>query len=721
MIMVPRPTAHDESEIALGPIPDSTVRNVLKALLLNSNDGVAVTDASLGMLACNGMFGHYFAMDYRWAVSAPAEEVSNHVATLVDDYEAFRERVMRINSHPESTYEDRLELSFPYRRVLSRRSAPFRDQDGRIAGRIWTFRDITDLVRRQRFRELIHEVSLFNDPDPANVCKFIVETLAAHYESGAVLGLVRGDRILFRSHAGLPEDYCPANQLALNQAYDRVPLATRQPFIVEDAREAGEFWSNVPARHGLTRYLGTCVYNRENEAIGTLSVLDGRTDVAHDGIDVEFLTTLAMRLSVELQRETALEEKVQSQQVLIAQKEREIEATTQTLEAMNAVFRAVAGQGDIVSIVQDLTQAYRGVLGYDAHVVALRRSDGRWQAATTHADRRFEAEPIPSPVIVSELEFWAAYGDGGTEGHDLVHVGPCSSALASRMGTPFVTKIGVYDEGQPIGFALFGVQSARDWDDPHFRQHLEAITEQLVVLCNWAHLEERLREASLELEETQRRLVQSEKLSAVGTLAASIAHDIRNIVASLQLEISLGQGDPSTALVEVRRQLQRFAVLSHHLLSFTKPKLTTRTKVDLKELVDNVLGLTETQAKRFGVDVKVDIRPRRSKVHADPDQCEHLFMNLILNALQAMEHRGGELSIRTIAHGKSLVVEVSDTGPGIPPDRVDKLFEPFYSTRKGGFGLGLFSCKRIADEHGWRIEFSSQVGKGTTVQIWTAA
>lgn len=218
------------------------------------------------------------------------------------------------------------------------------------------------------------------------------------------------------------------------------------------------------------------------------------------------------------------------------------------------------------------------------------------------------------------------------------------------------------------------------------------------------------------LDDTRHLLVQSEKLAIAGTLAASVAHDIRNILSSLRLRVAMTDEDPEETLQYVDGQLDRFSVLAHRLLSYARPNTSSMQPVDLHEIIDRVHGLLQGQAVVHQVELETDLKLEDPWIVGDSARLEHLLVNLVLNGLQALRHEG-TIKIRTYRQGSSRVVEVVDDGPGVSPGAMATLFDPFTSQRADGFGLGLYSCRQIAEAHGATLTCESTLGRGATFRI----
>jgi signal transduction histidine kinase len=255
--------------------------------------------------------------------------------------------------------------------------------------------------------------------------------------------------------------------------------------------------------------------------------------------------------------------------------------------------------------------------------------------------------------------------------------------------------------------------STADISDAYTQIHLSALADHIALTVATFRLQRALVKAHDDLHAAQDRLIQAEKLGVVGALAATVAHDIRNIMASVSLEAE-SEDDPEEALARVRRQVARFSVLSHRLLSYVKPKYMARQLLNVNESMRKALDLLGPQIRASRVHLNVDLASQLPRINADSNQLEHLFVNLIVNALQAVSRSDGALSLASTFEGNEVQVRVQDNGRGIDPAVIDRVFDPFYSSRPDGFGLGLFSCRRIAEEHGWRLDVESQPNNGSS-------
>lgn len=234
-----------------------------------------------------------------------------------------------------------------------------------------------------------------------------------------------------------------------------------------------------------------------------------------------------------------------------------------------------------------------------------------------------------------------------------------------------------------------------------------------------------------ELEEAQKKgamrqfqLAHTEKMAAVGTLAAGVAHEVNNPLAGILAcieNLEAARDDPEMAqryLGLIRDGLLRIERTIQNLLDFSRAREMTLEMTSINHNVRHVLEMTSFQIKRQGVEVKLALSREDLIVPADHFQMEQLFLNLILNAVQAMPE-GGTLMISTGVKDGLLVAEVADNGKGIPPEIQKRIFDPFFTTREvgEGTGLGLTVSDTIVRAHGGSIEVESEENHGTVFRI----
>jgi signal transduction histidine kinase len=232
-------------------------------------------------------------------------------------------------------------------------------------------------------------------------------------------------------------------------------------------------------------------------------------------------------------------------------------------------------------------------------------------------------------------------------------------------------------------------------------------------------------EAAREREKVQRaQLAHTEKMAAVGTLAAGVAHEVNNPLAGVMACVENMKSDPDDSeqselyLDLIVDGLNRIERTINTLLNFSRQRDMSLEETSLNHNLKHVVELVGYQLRRAGIEVRFDLDESGAVVLADHFQMEQLFLNLVLNAVQAMP-RGGELVLRTRVGERTVSAEVGDTGPGIPEDIRDRIFDPFFTTREvgEGTGLGLSVSDTITAAHGGKIEVHSTVGVGTVFRV----
>ena len=232
-----------------------------------------------------------------------------------------------------------------------------------------------------------------------------------------------------------------------------------------------------------------------------------------------------------------------------------------------------------------------------------------------------------------------------------------------------------------------------------------------------------------ETDQLRQQLLQAQRLSSVGALASSVAHEFNNILttiinyAKIGLKAEKDDHARSQALERILKGGQRAAIIINSMLGFARNHSAQREMTDIVALVEEVLVLAEKDLSKHRVQVekKFDGRPQAPVI---PAQIEQVLLNLVINARQAMP-RGGRLRLEVRENARTQMVEVrvADSGVGIPPDRLRLIFEPFYTTKEpdehghGGTGLGLSVCRQIIEQHQGRIRVESLVGKGSTFTV----
>ncbi|MFQ5576780.1 MAG: sensor histidine kinase, partial [Anaerolineae bacterium] len=307
-----------------------------------------------------------------------------------------------------------------------------------------------------------------------------------------------------------------------------------------------------------------------------------------------------------------------------------------------------------------------------------------------------------------------------------VHPHVVNDNVKSVLAAPLVAR------EQVVGvFNLYCKTGANAFDDQALRL-AEVFAAQAAIAIENARLVEELRRAATELEarverrtrqlqQTQAQIIQAEKMAVVGRLAASVAHEVNNPLQAIALQLKLisgdGPADPFAGRLEiVQEELTRIAGIVQQLLEFQRPTPGRRAPHAVPALLNDVLALARKQLQQRGVTVVKQGELTFEPVLVAGDQIKQVFLNLILNAVDAMPG-GGELRIAARRSNGAVTITFTDTGVGMSDDVLRHLFEPFYSTKTRGTGLGLAVSREIVTQHGGTLTAGSRPGGGATFTI----
>ena len=247
-------------------------------------------------------------------------------------------------------------------------------------------------------------------------------------------------------------------------------------------------------------------------------------------------------------------------------------------------------------------------------------------------------------------------------------------------------------------------------------------------------LAQRLAQAHHDRAVMTHQVIETGRLASIGELAAGIAHEINNPVAIMVQEAGwiddlLGEGDPCSgenlaeiarAVGQIRTQGDRCKEITYKLLSFARKTDPTVKEVRLNEVVDEVIGLTSQKTRYANVHIETELSPELPVIKASASEIQQVLLNLVNNAIDAIERPGGTVTVSTRTLGEEVLLEVRDTGKGIPEANLERIFDPFFTTKPvgQGTGLGLSICYGIIEKMGGRITVESEIDKGTTFSVF---
>ena len=297
--------------------------------------------------------------------------------------------------------------------------------------------------------------------------------------------------------------------------------------------------------------------------------------------------------------------------------------------------------------------------------------------------------------------------------------------LVKRLGIDSFASVPIFAKDKVIG-----VLSADNYFDRHPIHEedvhiLSMLARQAGLAIENARLYEYIENSNQELKSAQERLLESEKMTALGEMAAGMAHEIRNPLVSIggfvRRLFKKFQGDSQiqTYFQVIINEVERLEKTLNEILDFSQDTQGKFKEEDLNQIVEGALDLIRRELDECRIAVQKELNPL-PRVYCDGRQIRHVFYNLFLNALQAMPH-GGVLGIRTeLSKGTKpdwVTVEIRDTGGGIPPELLHNIFNPFFTTKASGSGLGLSIVHKIVTRHDGNVEIDNRPGEGVSFFI----
>ena len=286
---------------------------------------------------------------------------------------------------------------------------------------------------------------------------------------------------------------------------------------------------------------------------------------------------------------------------------------------------------------------------------------------------------------------------------------------------PEIVRAGAYDFiAKPIVKDVLLKAVARAAEKKRLTDEKRRLEHEIKLYAE--ELETRVAERTAELVETHQQLMNQERIAALGRAAAQVAHEVKNPLAGLLLyslhlqSKSENFSESQTYLVDkIVETINHLTSRVEQILGFARPVNLDLQPGNLNEIVNDILELLRPQLRAKKIDVRLSLGEQAYAI-VDESSIRGALLNLILNAIEATpEH--GVVSIANKRAGDSVRLEITDTGPGFDEEKAKKIFEPFYTTKAGGLGLGMPYAKRIIEQHGGTISLNSRPGEGTTISV----
>jgi len=258
------------------------------------------------------------------------------------------------------------------------------------------------------------------------------------------------------------------------------------------------------------------------------------------------------------------------------------------------------------------------------------------------------------------------------------------------------------------------------------------VSATLILIVTWygsSNMARHLREADLRRVRAFHNMEYTNKMATIGRMAAGVAHEINNPMAIINEKAGLIRDIVSSSnefpmqekmleqVNSIEQSVDRCSKVTHRLLGFARRMEIRKERIDLAELLKEVVSFQGTETRHKNVTIRLDFKDDLPMVESDRGQLQQVFLNIVNNAVAAVSP-GGKIDLSAAAHDSNVVVAITDNGAGIPPENLRNIFEPFFSTKgEFGTGLGLSITRDIVEKLGGRIEVESEVGRGTRFLI----
>ena len=386
-------------------------------------------------------------------------------------------------------------------------------------------------------------------------------------------------------------------------------------------------------------------------------------------------------------------------------------ARAEEMALLNDVARQLAGSLDLKTLLQLGGEALHRILGGERWFLML--PDEQAKALRFHAMSPVQedlfAVSVPFDQPATAVRAYLERRPVQFNTPMLAGMPEFSRRMVERFGHNTTLAVPLIARDEVLGVAVLLDRKERTFTRAEMDRAL-AVAGQLGLALLSARLYEDLRKSYAELAQAQKELVHRERMAALGELSASIAHEVRNplgvifnSVGSLK-RILKPEGDAALLLGIIGEEAERLNGMVGDLLDYSRPLQPALQPVPLEPLVEEALEAARKQVGAAAEPVKARLRIDSdvATVRADPRLLRQALVNLFLNAHQAMP-RGGQLNIRASAHEGAVEIAIGDSGPGIPAEEREKVFQPFYTTKATGTGLGLAVVKRIIEGHGGTV------------------
>ncbi len=454
----------------------------------------------------------------------------------------------------------------------------------------------------------------------------------------------------------------------------------------------------------------------DGETIGAL-IFESQQRGAYNDADVRLGTILAAQIAVAIRNAQLLEES---------------RRRTAYIEALNAISRAINASLDIDEVFQTFAIQTRRLIKYDRMSIALLDAGGELlhvHAVSTNSESALDAG-MELPVEGSAVG-WVVTNRKPLIQPDTRHSRFREDERLHEIGIRSYLDVPLTVKGEVIGTLNVGCRQPNAFSPTDVETLTEIANQVAISIQNQRlhaetqrfaeKLEQRVRERTRELEEVQAQLIEAERFAAAGRLAAAIAHEINNPMQSIRSGLELladrvpDHDEVSRQYIEILLDEQaRVSGIIRQMLDFYRPPTGDRRPININDIIQRVLSLIAMDRHEVRVETRLD--PELPLICANADQLKQVFFNLTLNAIEAMSRRG-HLVVTTASTDNGVLISFADDGPGIAAGDIGHIFEPFYTTKPDGLGIGLSVSRSLIEAHGGEISVRSRESEGTTFEI----
>ena len=474
-------------------------------------------------------------------------------------------------------------------------------------------------------------------------------------------------------------------------------VTTKKPLIIENYNAWPDRFADLEADN-----LAAVPLLFKDQVIGVIVIGDDRPEKIFTHEDIKVLEMVAPQVALSVHNAKIYKTLETVVKKLQAYKETALDITS-NLDSKILFYRLLQRVREFV----DARGVYLGLVNNDRTAVDIVYEESPWK------DPNIVHVEIPRGV------------NGWVVAHEQPIIVPDYNNWENRyQNMPYTAAAGVplIYKDQVIGvIAVADDRPERKFNNEDI-QLLELVAPQMAISVHNAQIYEALQESHAKLEASQQALIKTEKIATVGRLTASMAHEINNPLQSVQNCIHLARRhelsdkERNQYLELADQEMDRLKATVSRVLDMYRPASADRKLTDVNQLINRVILLIEEQSKEKRVKIHLDLSSNLPKAYVVSDQIHQVFLNMFLNSLQVMPD-GGDLYIKTKIADHGIQITIEDTGPGIPADKRDKIFQPFESSKKDGTGLGLTISYGIMTAHGGQLNIVKGRGRGACFEI----